>query len=249
MSAPATAAPLTDAQLTASYAAGSLLAALRNPQDTAHQAAYHAQLASLHNDGSIDLLELTGSQAFQDLDKRQYFLVLQVYLGVIPLLQAETRAVHAAVQRFLAHECRDGFASMAADAFRSWMSQDSARARDVLAMAKTDPASDLELLRAALTTLGDIAEVNAVLAMGDQRRRAAIAALGGIKPANTADANAALAKLQKIAGDDPDQDMRFTAIFAAFGLLALEPALARKWVPTFVAAVEAKPSSQVRTAL
>jgi hypothetical protein len=85
--------------------------------------------------------------------------------------------------------------------------------------------------------------------VADPRRQAAIAALGALKPQSQQAADAALAELVAIAAADPDEDMRFTAIFAAFSLLQYCKAQAPQWVPSLVAAVTAAPSDPTRTAL
>ncbi len=87
------------------------------------------------------------------------------------------------------------------------------------------------------------------LAVADQRRQAAIAALGGIKPHNLDAGNEAFTELLAIAATDPNEDMRFTAIFAAFGLLQYCKVQASQWVPRLIAAVTAAPSEATRTAL
>jgi len=100
----------------------------------------------------------------------------------------------------------------------------------------------------ALMTLADLSQVKSFLSIVDQRRQAAIAALGGIKPRSLRAANMAFAELVAIAASAPSEDMRFTAIFAAFGLLQHCQAHASKCVPRLVAAVTAAPNEATRTA-
>jgi hypothetical protein len=104
-------------------------------------------------------------------------------------------------------------------------------------------------LREALVTLADLSLVKSFLAVADQRRQAAIAALGGIKPQNLQAGNEAFTELVAIAATDPSEEMRFTAIFAAFGLLQYCKVHASPWVPRLIAAVTAAPSEATRTAL
>jgi hypothetical protein len=91
--------------------------------------------------------------------------------------------------------------------------------------------------------------VKSFLAVADQRRQAAIAALGGIKPQNLQAGNEAFTELVAIASTDPSEEMRFTAIFAAFGLLQYCKVYASPWVPRLITAVTAAPSEATRTAL
>jgi hypothetical protein len=130
-----------------------------------------------------------------------------------------------------------------------WIRQDPARAKGITTAAQSDPGMDLDVLREALVTLTDLSVVKSFLAVADQRRRAAIAALGGIKPENFQAGNEAFTELVAIAATDPSEEMRFTAIFAAFGLLQYCKVHARPWVPRLVGAVTAAPSEATRTAL
>ena len=108
---------------------------------------------------------------------------------------------------------------------------------------------DPEVLREALVMLADLSLMKSLLAFADQRRQAAIAALGGIKPRDLRAANEAFDELVAIATNDRNDDILFTAIFAAFGLLQHCPAHASQWVPCLVAAVTAAPGEAPRTAL
>ena len=240
---------LTDAEIVARYSNGTLLAALRLPSDQAHQPAAVARLLDLHNAGSIDLLALTNVAEFSALDKRQFFHVTQVYAALLPKLLAATLAVQRAVEQFLSHPNRDGFSPLVAEAFRVWISQDINRAKDVLAYALDNAATDPEVLRTALVTTSDMVEVAAFLAMLDRRRQAAIAAIGGVTFADVAATQSALTILEAIIATDADEEMRFTATFAAFGLLQKWKTEAAQVIPRLIAAVIARPSEQTRTAL
>jgi hypothetical protein len=241
--------PLTETEITAHYQAGTLLSELQRPLDMSHQDALHKKLAALHNAGNIDVLALTATPDFQNLDRRYFFSVQQIYCGVIPRLDMQPLAMLEMIQRLVAQGGNDGMATLPRDAMCRWLGQMPARARDIVAAAQSDTSMDREVLRSALVTLGDVSSVKPFLAIADGRRQAAIAALGAIKPQNQQAGEEAFAELVAIATADPDDDMRFTAIFAAFGLLQHCKAQAPKWVPRLVAAVTTTPSDATRTAL
>ena len=80
--------PLTDADIIMHYQAGTLLQELLNPIDTGQQTALSARLAALHNAGNIDLVAVAATTEFQNLDKRHFFTIQQVYSNAMPLLAA-----------------------------------------------------------------------------------------------------------------------------------------------------------------
>jgi hypothetical protein len=243
------AVPLKDAEIIAHYRARTLLPELRRPLNTTQQEALCVQLAALHNGGSIDMLALTAAPEFLNLDRRHFFAMQQIYSGVIPRLEAPPLAMLEMVGRLVTKGGKDGLATMPREALRRWIGQDPAHAKGIITAAQSDPGIDREVLREALVTLADLSLVKSFLAVADQRRQAAIAALGGIKPQNFQAGDEAFTELVAIAATDPIEDMRFTAIFAAFGLLQHCEAHASQWVPRLVAAVRAAPSEEARTAL
>src|SRR5258708_6305796 len=92
-------APLTDADIVMHYQTGTLLQELLNPIDTGQQTALSAQLAALHNAGNIDLVAVAAATEFQNLNKRHFFTIQQVYSNVMPLLAASPSAMLEIVRR------------------------------------------------------------------------------------------------------------------------------------------------------
>lgn len=247
ISNPTKSGPLTDIDIIAHYRAGTLLSEVVRPLNTNEQERLHERLAALHNEGGIDVLALAGGLESSRLDRRQLFSVERVYCGVIPRLNAAPLTMLRAVRHLVTQGNSDAF--LLRDAFCRWIGKDPARAKELVEVAQSDLSMDHEILRVALVTLGDLSSVRSFLSVTDTRRQAAIAALGAIEPANDAAAEEALTELIAIAAADPDDDMRFTAIFAAFSLLQYCVAQAPKWVPRLVAAVTDAPSESTRTAL
>jgi hypothetical protein len=241
--------PLTDAEIIAHYRARTPLPQLQRSLDANHQQALHAQLAALHNAGTIDMLALTATSEFLNLDRQHFFTIQQIYHGIIPLLEAPARAMLEAVQRLAQEGPNAGTPAMLVHALCRWLGQSPGRASDIIAVAQADAGMDPEVLSEALVTLADLKLVKSLLRVADQRRRAAISALGRIKPQDLQAADEAFAELVAIAATDPDDGMRFTAIFAAFGLSQHCEANAPQWVPRLIAAAAAAPSESAPAAL
>jgi hypothetical protein len=238
---------MTDAELIAHYRAGTLIRELHRPADTAMQEELHSQLAALHNSQSIDLLALSATPEFQGLDRRYFFTIQQVYRNVIPHLKATAPVMVELIRRI--EEQIGGAAILPRDALRVWIGKFQERAEEIVEMARSDPAFDREILAHALIALGDEIAATSFIVAADARRQGAIAALGSIKPRNMEAADRTLGTLVAIVVGDPDEDVRFTAIFAAFDLLAHRTTPAPKWISTLIDAVTAKPSDTTRTAL
>jgi hypothetical protein len=241
--------PLKDAEIIAHYRARTLLPQLQRPLDTNQQQALHARLAALHNAGTIDMLALTATPEFQNFDRQHFFTIQQIYHGIIPLLETPALAMLEAIQRLAQQGPNAGTPAMLVHAFCRWIGQSPGRAGDIIAVAQADASVDPEVLCEALVTLADLKLVKSLLRLADRRCRAAISALGRIKPRDLEAANEAFAELVTIAATNLDDGVRFTAIFAAFGLLKHCEANAPQWVPRLVAAVGAAPSELTRTAL
>jgi hypothetical protein len=241
--------PLPDAEIIAHYRARTLLPQLQRPLDPNQQQALHARLAALHNAGTIDMLALSATPEFLNLDRQHFFTIQQLYHGIIPLLEAPALGMLEAIQRLAQQEPNLGTPTMLVHALCRWLGQSPERASDIIAVAQADAGMDPEVLSEALVTLADLKLVRSLLGVADQRRRAAISALGRIKPQDLQAANEAFAELVTIAATDPDDSMRFTAIFAGFGLLQDWEANAPQWVPSLVAAAAATPSESTPAAL
>ena len=238
------AAPLTDAEVIAHYEARTLLPELQRPLNTTQQEALCVQLAALHNADNIDMLALTAAPEFLNLDRQHFFTIQQIYSGIIPRLEAPPLAILEMAERLTTKGGNEGLATMLGEAVRCWIGQDPARAKGIITTAQSEPGIDREVLREALVTLADLRLVKSFLAVADQRRQAAIAALGGIKPQSLQAGNEAFTELVAITATDPSEDMRFTAIFAAFGLLQYCTVHASPLVPRLIAAVTAAPSEE-----
>jgi hypothetical protein len=239
--------PPTDADIIRHYQSSTLLLELLKPIDTDQQVALHAQLAALHNAGNIDLVAATASTEFQNLEKRHFFTIQQVYSNAMPLMSASPSAMLDMVRRL--ERQGGGIAASPRNALRKWIGQASERAKEIVRLAQPDPSFDREILMDALVVLGDANSAIPFLAYADPRRQAALAALGAIKPQNLKAGDATFGRLLAVATADANEDMRFTAILAVFDLLRHCKGRASKWIPSLVTAVTAEPSDTTRSAL
>src|SRR5579871_6715743 len=90
--------PLTESEIVDYYRAGILLPALLRPLNTQDQEQLRERLSARHNAGDIDVLALVATPDFQNLERRDFFTVQQIYSGVIPLLDTQPQVMLAAVQ-------------------------------------------------------------------------------------------------------------------------------------------------------
>ncbi|MGQ0661609.1 hypothetical protein [Sphingosinicella sp.] len=114
--------------------------------------AFRAALVDLHNDGSIDLLKTAAGVTHDTQKGFDFWLVQDVYVQVIPSLQAEPRAMMAAVHALVVAAGEDMMAARPNGAFRTWAEQGD-RARAVIDAVDPDNADDVIFLFLALQAL------------------------------------------------------------------------------------------------
>jgi len=239
--------PLTDADIVRHYQTGTLLSELLKPNDTGQQKELHAQIAALHNAGDIDLLALTATTEFQNLDRRYFFAIQQAYGNAMPLLAASASAMLEIVRRM---ETQAGsIAPSPRIALRKWIGAAPERAKEMVRLAQPDPGFDREILMEALIAQGDANSALSFLVDADPRRQAALAALGSINPKNLKAADATFGRLLEYATGDNNEDVRFTAISSVFELLRYHKGRSSKWIPSLVMAVNTDPNDIARSAL
>jgi hypothetical protein len=240
-------APMTDDEVVEHYRAGTLLREIHRPATTAMQEELHVQLAALHNARRIDLLAWSAMPESEKGDQRYSFTIQQVYRNAIPHLEITSSDMLELIRRI---ERRiGGLAVFARGTLPLWIKGARSRSQEIVDLARSDIDFDRDVLLQALVAIGDEDVANSFVALGDARRQAAIAALGAIKPRNAKSGDATLRALIAIVGEDPDEDVRFTAISAALDLSILRKMRAPKRVSVLIDAVTARPSDETRIAL
>lgn len=123
--------------------------------------AFRATLVDLHNEGTIDVLELARQIASSPIDQHQFFTVMHVYTDLIPNLEAEVPAMLSAVKALVARAGNDETAGMPNGAFRTWAEQVD-RARATLAAIDPEDPDDSAYVFLGLQALAR-SEPNAAL--------------------------------------------------------------------------------------
>ncbi|MBR1240277.1 hypothetical protein JQ620_09085 [Bradyrhizobium sp. AUGA SZCCT0274] len=238
---------MTDDEVVEHYLAGTLLRELRRPAITAMQEELHVQLAALHNAKRIDLLAWSVGPGSDKAERGDAFTIQQVYRNAIPHLEIASSEMMELIRRI---ERRIGdTAVFARGKLPLWIKSAQSRPQEIVDVARSDTDLDREILLHALVALGDEGVAHSFVVLGDARRQAAIAALGAIKPRNAKSGDATLRTLIAIVGEDPDGDVRFTAISAAIELSVLRKMRTLKWTPALIDAATARPCEEIRTAL
>ncbi len=195
----------------------------------------HAQLVALHNTGRIDLLAWSEAPEFQGIDRRYSFTIQQVYRNIIPPLKAAPPVMVKVIRRI--EEQIGGAAILPRDALRIWIGQFQERANEIVGTARSDPAFDREILAHALIALGDETVAMSFIVAADARRQGPWRHWARSSHETEA-ADGTLRTLVEIVGGDPDEDVRFSAIFAAFDLLAYRKTPAPRWISALLGPTE-----------
>ena len=239
--------PPQDVDIVRHYRAGTLLQELTRPRDTDRRKALHARMADLHNAGDIDLVALTATAKFERLERRHHFTIQQAYGDAMPLLDAGASAMLEIVRRMDAQA--GGRAPSPRIALTKWIRSTRERAAEVVRSAEADPGFDPDILMDALVVVADEETASAFLVETGPRRRAALAALGTIKPKNLKSAEATFGRMIEFAAPGIDEDTRYTAISSVFDLLRHYKRRASKWIDSLVVVVKDDPSESARCAL
>lgn len=238
---------LEDADIVRHYRAGTLLQTVATRRDADDRKYLHAQMAALHNAGDIDLVALTTSTEFENLDRRHHFTIQQAYGDAMPLLDAGASDMLEIVRRMDAQA--GGRAPSPRIAFTKWIKSTRERAAEVVRSAEADPGFDPEILMDALVVVANEDAASAFLVEPGPRRRAALAALGTIKPKNLKSAEATFGRMMEFAAPGIDEDTRYTTISSVFELSRHYKSRASKWIDSLVVVVKDNPTESARCAL
>lgn len=146
--------------------------------------AFRATLTSLHNDGTIDVLEPARTIQTSPIDQHDFFTVMHVYSELIPELDASVPDMLAAVKALSKRAGEDLASGMANGGYRTWAEQGS-RARDTFETINPEDGDDAAFVFLALQALAkaepDAALDRAILFVGGNAgpaRSAAAKAIG-----------------------------------------------------------------------
>jgi hypothetical protein len=174
----------------------------------------------LHNAGEIDLVKLPSEPAFAELSGHRFFVTQRFYSDAIPLLHASAKALMECCGILIDQAGADGAANRPIVAFAVWCENNREKAAEVILGAREGDELARRFAGAALQGLGNADQaISFIQSFADDRRRSGIRALGRIAFADAAGSRKAIAVLQPLIADGPDDSLRAGALLAAFDLL------------------------------
>jgi hypothetical protein len=189
--------------------------------DKAEIQVVEARCATLHNEGTLDLLRLVESDTLLGLRGSNFFMAAHFFCRILPELEATPARMMACVEALVTRGGEDGAANQPNAAFLTWCAKDPRRAREVIAAARGGDDLASRHLTFALEAINDITEArNIALAYDDARRLSAITALGRTAdddPASRAETLAAFGALLACGADD---SLRANLLHATAAILA-----------------------------
>ena len=179
------------------------------------------QCVALHNDGTIDLLQLTENEVLQKLNGHDFFMATHVFCQILPDLEATPARMMACVEALVTHGGDDLAANRPNAAFRSWCSKDTRRARDIIAMVHDGDDLASRHLAFALEAINAVTEARSIaLTYNDARRHSAITALGRMEDGDSSSRAETLATLSKLLNVGADDNLRANALLCTAATLA-----------------------------
>jgi hypothetical protein len=204
-----------------------------------------SDLASLHNEGLVDLIDAFGALTGKSESGRGFFLLLHVFEEFLPKLEASVPKLI----RCVLHLYREAHANMAAgtilDAFQKFCSRRADRSRAALAEIEANPEVLGDLLVPVLTA-GSEADpptyvVEAIRLSRDSNinvRRRALFALGRLHGGQVIWANEDVVRtLEHAVETEDDDEVLASTIESAFALSRHDAANESRWVAAIAGAL------------
>lgn len=172
--------------------------------------------AEVHNSGRLNLLSLTQGQEFREIDGHSLFVGQNFYCEIIPELSASTSEMMRCVDALVLKAGADMAANLPNAAFRKWCEVDLDRASEVIELAKGGDELACKSLSFALNAGNLIEEARGFVEnYTDERRLAAITALGRMNYENDTEARRILATLFHSLENNPDEILNGSALLGA----------------------------------
>lgn len=141
---------------------------------------------ALHNAGTIDLLTLVECNALQELPGTHFFMASYFFCRLLPELNSTPDRMMCCVDALVTRGGQDGAANEPNAAFRKWCERVPQRAHEIIAAAHEGNKLACHHLSFALEAISDLTGARrSALEYEDDRRQAAIAALGRIEHSNS----------------------------------------------------------------
>lgn len=159
-----------------------------------------------HNSGDINLLSLLESPEFDEISSRDFFAIQQVYIKLIPDLNAPVDDMMHCVDVLVAKAGDDLAGNLPFTAFTTWCANDLQRAYHIVAEAVDGNNLATDHLSFALEALDDVTEARRImLAFNGNRRLAAITALGRISHNDLTTVKETIEQFTSVVSDDQDE--------------------------------------------
>jgi hypothetical protein len=206
---------LTAEALVEAYKSGALFKLIFGDYDFSNDDQLKVCIAA-HNSGQINLLSLTSSDDFQNIDTHSLFVGQNFYCEAIPELSASPSEMMRCVDALVIKAGADLAANQPNVAFKKWCEADLGRALKVIELAKNADALACKFVSFALNAGNSIEEaIFFVENYTDERRLAAIAALGRMNFKNEIEAQRGLSALSRSLTDNPDELLNGSVLLGA----------------------------------
>ncbi len=178
-----------------------------------------SRCVTLHNSGEIDLLSLPSQPDFSSLEGIKFLNAQYFYCEAIPRLYADAAAIMEFC-RILAEKTKAGTAPLVEEAFRKWCLSNPDKCPVIVVEARAENQLARRFVVFALLGSNDVTSaIDFVQMYSDDRRLSAMRALSEMNFIDGAAAHGAIAVLEPFVGESGDDDVRDTALRAAFGIL------------------------------
>ncbi|MBF0614659.1 MAG: hypothetical protein HQL92_05845 [Magnetococcales bacterium] len=183
--------------------------------------------AGLHNNGTLDLLQLIESSAMQRLAGSDFFMAMHFFCDILPELEATPERMMTCIEALVTRGGEDLAANQPNGAFRSWCQKDPNRARKVILAAHNGDELASRHVAFALEAIADIAEARKMaITYNDARRLAAITALGRIHDLDPASCAETLAAFSTLLAGGADDKLRANMLRSITEILTRNPVFA-----------------------
>lgn len=174
-------------------------------------------LATLHNEGRIDFLEIATWPELTTLPTHRTYFIEKFLNAVLPSLEATTPAILAYV---MVLESSLKTSRRFLDGVQAWMAAHPAQAREIVEETLKEGSTAAPLLSNALQAVGDLTLIRQILLdHADERRERALHAIGWTvhpDPSEVATSVATLASVLKDEADDALRAQGLTALTTLF---------------------------------
>jgi hypothetical protein len=175
---------------------------------------------ALHNAGSIDLFALVEERALQELPDTAFFMASYFFCRLLPELDAPPERMMRCIDALVTRGGKDGAANEPNVAFLKWCASVPQRAHEVIAAAHEGNELAIQHLTFALEAINNLNEARRMaIDYEDNRRQAAIAALGRIEHSNSEGGGETFAIFHALLDSDIGDAVRANVLHATMKIL------------------------------